>query len=565
MRLNLADLKLSWKLQALTAIALICLAGIAGMGALDLRDRMMQDRQNKVQHIVEAVSGIVNFFDQQAKSGAMPEPQAQAMAKAVIKTLRYGDNGAEYFWIQDMQPVMIMHPIKPELEGQSLAEMTDKTGFKLFIAFVDVVKKSGGGFVPYVWPKPGFTEPVPKISYLKGTAWGWIVASGLYIDDVESEFHSVLLRIGVVLLIVVAVIGAAALWLARSISSPLSQLAGSMSALAKGELDAPVPALHRRDEIGDMGSALAVFRDTAREARRLQDAEAKASEQAAVERRRVLTQLAGAFDESVRSVVQSVSGAAGKLQGDARKMSEVADRANRQSRNVADASTHATSNVQTVAAATEELSGSIGEINRQVADSARITTEAVSEVGRTNETVEGLANAAQRIGEVVRLISDIASQTNLLALNATIEAARAGEAGKGFAVVASEVKSLANQTAKATEEISSQIAAMQKVSGEVVGAIKGIGGTIGRIDEIVSVIAEAVRQQGLATSEIAQNVQLAASGTQEVARNVDGLADAAAETGNTAGQLLSESEALARHAETLQREADRFTASIRAA
>jgi len=562
---SLNDLKISWKLQALTAVALICLVVITTVAALGLRDRMMLDRQNKVQHIVEAVTGVVAFFEQQEKSGAMTRDQAQNLAKATLKTLRYGDGNAEYFWIQDMVPVMIMHPIKPELDGKNLAEIKDPNGLKLFVAFVDIVKKNGAGFVPYLWPKPGFTEPVPKISYLKGTSWGWIVGSGLYLDDVQSEFQSALLRYGLGLLAAILLIGGVALWLARSISRPLTQVTGAMTALAGGDVEAKVPAVQRRDEIGKMVAALTVFRDTAREARRLQAHEAQAREQAATERRGMLAQLATAFEASIRGVVQSVSGAAGKLQSDARKMSDVAERANRQSRAVAQASDLATTNVQTVAAAAEELSSSIGEINRQVADSARITTEAVSEVGRTNATVEGLATAAQRIGEVVRLISDIASQTNLLALNATIEAARAGEAGKGFAVVASEVKSLANQTARATEEISTQIAAMQKVSSDAVGAIKGIGATIGRIDEIVSVISDAVRQQGSATNEIAQNVQLAAAGTQEVAHNIGGVTEAAADTGATASQLLAESDDLARQAETLQREVDRFTANIRAA
>ena len=563
--MSLNDLKISWKLQALTAVALICLVVITTVAALGLRDRMMLDRQNKVQHIVEAVTGVVAFFEQQEKSGAMTRDQAQNLAKATLKTLRYGDGNAEYFWIQDMVPVMIMHPIKPELDGKNLAEIKDPNGLKLFVAFVDIVKKNGAGFVPYLWPKPGFTEPVPKISYLKGTSWGWIVGSGLYLDDVQSEFQSALLRYGLGLLAAILLIGGVALWLARSISRPLTQVTGAMTALAGGDVEAKVPAVQRRDEIGKMVAALTVFRDTAREARRLQAHEAQAREQAATERRGMLAQLATAFEASIRGVVQSVSGAAGKLQSDARKMSDVAERANRQSRAVAQASDLATTNVQTVAAAAEELSSSIGEINRQVADSARITTEAVSEVGRTNATVEGLATAAQRIGEVVRLISDIASQTNLLALNATIEAARAGEAGKGFAVVASEVKSLANQTARATEEISTQIAAMQKVSSDAVGAIKGIGATIGRIDEIVSVISDAVQQQGSATNEIAQNVQLAAAGTQEVAHNIGGVTEAAADTGATASQLLAESDDLARQAETLQREVDRFTANIRAA
>ena len=564
--MKLDDLRISWKLQALTAVALICLVAAVTVAALGLRDRMMLDRENKVQHVVEVASGVIEYLEQQAKSGTITVEQAQAQAKAAVKALRYGDSKAEYFWIQDATPVMLAHPIKPELEGKNLAETKDPNGLKLFVAFAETARsQAGGGFVSYLWPKPGFTDPVPKISYVKSTSWGWIVASGLYLDDVQAEFRGALLQYGLGLLAAMLLIGGTAVWLARAIGRPLAQVTASMTALAAGDVDAAVPALRRRDEIGHMVQALTVFRDTAREAKRLHAHEAEAREQAATERRSTLNRLAGSFEASIRGVVHSVSGAAGKLQGDARKMASVAERANRQSLTVARASEHATANVQTVASAAEELSSSIGEINRQVADSARITAEAVSEVGRTNETVEGLASAAQRIGEVVRLINDIASQTNLLALNATIEAARAGEAGKGFAVVASEVKSLANQTAKATEEISAQIAAMQKVSSEAVGAIKGIGTTIGRIDEIVSVISAAVRQQGTATDEIARNVTQAAAGTHEVAQNIGGVTEAASDTGSTAEQLLTASDDLARQAETLQQEVDRFTASIRSA
>ncbi|HVJ52172.1 MAG TPA: cache domain-containing protein [Aliidongia sp.] len=562
MRLN--DLKISWKLQALTASALVCLVVICVFAASGLRERMMTDRESSVRHLVEAASGVIGYFEKQAASGAVSVEQAQAEAKAAVKAMRYGDGGVEYFWIQDGTPVMVAHPIKPELEGKNLSEAKDPNGFHLFVGFADAAKK-GGGFVSYLWPKPGFDEPVAKISYVKNTGWGLIVASGLYLDDVQAEFQAALLRYGAGLLAAVLAIAAVALWLARSIARPLATVTASMTALAEGDVGVEVPTLRRRDEIGRMVASLSVFRDTAQEARRLQAQEAEVQAQAAGERQHMLTRLANDIETSLRGIVQSVSGAADKLQGDARGMSDVAERANRQSHAVAQASDHATANVQMVAAAAEELSSSIGEISRQITDSARITAEAVAEVGRTNETVEGLATAAQHIGEVVKLISDIASQTNLLALNATIEAARAGEAGKGFAVVASEVKSLANQTARATEEISSQIAAMQKVSGAAVGAIKGVGGTIGRIDEIVSVIAHAVQQQRSATDEIAQNVQQAAVGTQEVAQNIGGVTEAAADTGAMAGQLRIESEGLARQAQSLQQEVDRFTADIRAA
>ena len=563
--MRLSDLKISWKLLALTAVAALCLVFMAIYSALDLRDRMMTDRQDKVRHLVEATAGVVQYFEQQAKSGAMTEAQAQATAKATIRNLRYGNDGNDYFWLQDTQPVMVMHPIKPELDGKDLTDIKDPTGFHLFTAVAEVARRSGSGFVPYLWPKPGFNDPVPKISYVKATSWGWVLGSGLYVDDVAVEFHTALWHYGLTLLIALLLNGAAALWLAQSISRPLAKVTESMTALARGNVDTDVPVVNRRDEIGLMVESLTVFRDTAREAQRLQAQEAKAREQSAADRRAVLAQLASAFEASVQGVVKSVLGAAGKLKGDARKMSEVADRANRQSRAVADASVDATSNVQTVAAAAEQLSTSIGEINRQVSDSARATSDAVAEVTRTNETVESLASSAQRIGEVVRLINDIASQTNLLALNATIEAARAGEAGKGFAVVASEVKSLANQTARATEEISAQIAGMQKVSVDVVGAIRGIGDTINRINEISAVIAAAVEEQGVATSEIARNVQLAARGTQDVATNIGGVTEAAADTGSMASQLMTESEDLAGQADRLKREVDGFTSNIRAA
>src|ERR1700733_5396129 len=187
---KLDDLKISWKLQALTAIALICLVGAVAVAAFGLRARMMTDRENKVQHVVEVASGVIAYFEQQAKAGTLTEEQAQAQAKTAVKALRYGDNNGEYFWIQDTTPTMIAHPIKPELEGKNLAETKDPNGLKLFVAFAEAGKKSGGGFVSYLWPKPGFEQPVPKIGYVKGTSWGWVIASGLYLDDVQAEFST---------------------------------------------------------------------------------------------------------------------------------------------------------------------------------------------------------------------------------------------------------------------------------------------------------------------------------------------------------------------------------------
>jgi methyl-accepting chemotaxis protein len=263
----------------------------------------------------------------------------------------------------------------------------------------------------------------------------------------------------------------------------------------------------------------------------------------------------------VKDVVGIVASAASEMEASAQSMSATAEETNRQSTAVAAASEQAATNVQTVASAAEELSASIREIQQQMATSARIAQQAVEQVDRTDVTVTGLVQAADKIGEVVNLISDIASQTNLLALNATIEAARAGEAGKGFAVVASEVKNLANQTAKATEEIGQQIAAMQTATGDSVQAIRGIGETIKQISEVTTAVASAVEEQGAATQEISRNVQQASAGTQEVSSNITGVSQAATQTGTAAGQVLNAARELAQQGQQLNTEIEAFLRS----
>ncbi|MBV8537258.1 MAG: globin-coupled sensor protein [Alphaproteobacteria bacterium] len=271
------------------------------------------------------------------------------------------------------------------------------------------------------------------------------------------------------------------------------------------------------------------------------------------------------FNSSSTEALGAVHKTAEAMQRTAQGLSGTAEKTSQQSSAVATAAEQASSNVQTVASAAEELSSSIAEIGRQVSESSRITSQAVDETNRTNDKIQGLAEAAQRIGDVVKLINDIAGQTNLLALNATIEAARAGEAGKGFAVVASEVKSLASQTAKATEEISGKISEMQAATGQSVEAVKVIGNTIGRINEIATTIASAVEEQGAATKEIARNVQQAASGTKEVSANITGVTTAAGETGSAASEMLSASQELAQRADHLGREVDTFFKRVQAA
>jgi len=353
--------------------------------------------------------------------------------------------------------------------------------------------------------------------------------------------------------------------IARGITRPITAMTGAMNRLAQGDKTAEIPGLGRGDEIGSMATAVQVFKDNAIEMERLQKEREETERRQVEERRSAMLGLADKLESSVMSVVNSVATASNQLQSNATTVSGSAEETQRQTTAVSAASEQATSNVQTAASAAEELSNSITEISRQVSESAKVAQKAVEEAQRTNTTVQGLAEGAKKIGEVVNLISDIAAQTNLLALNATIEAARAGDAGKGFAVVASEVKSLATQTAKATEEIAAQIGSIQGATGDAVKAIEGIGATITRINEIASAIASAVEEQGAATQEIARNVQEAATGTQEVSRNIGGVTQAATEVSQAATQVLQASGDLAKQSDSLRQDVNKFLGEVRAA
>ncbi len=555
-------LKVSIRIWLLVVVSTLGLT-VSGLVSLNaLKTVMLADHREAVGNVVESAAGVVAGYAEKARSGEIPEAEAKARALAALRQMRYA--GGEYIFVYSQDGTNLLNPGKPEVEGKNLLDVKDPNGVPLMRNLMAVAQAGKGEFTDYHWPKAGAAEPVRKTSTARmDPNWKWMIGSGIYLDEMEAEVASRTATLAGITLALILGTAALAAMIVRSIVKPLNVLTDGMHRIADHDLSVTVQGTDRVDEIGEMARALQVFKEAAIEKDRLEEERKQAEARLAAERRRAMLELANEFQSAVGEVVESVGQAAAEMEGVAESMAATAEEASRQSTAVAVGAEEASVNVQTVATATEELSASIKEISRQVTNSAQVAATAADEAEKSNAMVRQLAQAAERIGQVVTLITDIASQTNLLALNATIEAARAGEAGKGFAVVAGEVKALANQTTKATEEISSQINAIQEETRLTVTSIAGIAQTIAKVNEIASSIAAAIEEQGAATAEIARNVQQAAAGTDEVSQNISGVRTASAEAGQAASNVRTSAHDLSEQASVLRSEVGRFLAHVR--
>lgn len=560
--MSLSNLSISTKLRLVLVLIALALTIISTVDLINLRATMLDDRRNTLRNVVEMANSTLSHYQKRSQSGELSDDDARAQALASLNDQRYG--GDNYVFVIKPDTTIVSHPVQPKLNGTTGRDIKDPNGVSLFVELAKAAGQRDGAYVHYMWNKPGENGVFPKLSYAKIGPFGWIVATGIYIDDVDTLFWQRAITNIIVALAMLAIIAALGIMIERSTSRPLKSITTAINHLADGNTTIEIENSDRRDEVGDLQRALVIFRANRIQADKLAQ-EQHENRQAQLDRAKNIDAMIQRFEAEVTGNLTVVNAAVTQLRGTASHMMDQSAATTDQATAVAAATEEAATNVDTVASAAEQLAAAIDEITLQVNRSSQIAQSGAEEADEASTIFAALGSASEKIGEVVELIQSIAEQTNLLALNATIEAARAGEAGKGFAVVAAEVKNLANQTTRATEEIATQINDIQSSTQNALGAIEHLSGRMNELNEVAGGIAAAVSEQDAATGEIARNVAEAATGTKEVSRNVNGLRHSAEDERGASGEVRDAAESLSDKSHVLLDQINKFLADIRAA